>query len=101
MRLATPTQCPGPRADCSRDPARQRKPDACGVAAVLQTAKGRIVDAEKEAVLCAKIADALDARGEESLADQVWEQARRILCVETVDQAKDEIRIRLKADGDR
>ncbi len=55
----------------------------------------------EEGILCATVADALDARGEESLAAQVWEQARRILCVETVDQAKDEILIRLKTEAER
>ena len=55
----------------------------------------------EEGVLCATVADALDARGEESLAAQVWEQARRILCVETVDQAKNEILIRLKTEAER
>jgi hypothetical protein len=72
-----------------------------GSSGVEAVGSAEIVRQQEEGVLCAKIADALDARGEESLANQVWEQARRILCLETVDQAKDEIRIRLKSDLDR
>jgi hypothetical protein len=55
----------------------------------------------EEGLLCAKIADALESCGETSLSEQVWEQTRRILCVEDVAAAKERIRELLMLDGGR
>jgi len=51
----------------------------------------------KEGILCGKVAAALDSAGEGTLGSQVWEQARRILCVDGLDDAKSELRPYLRA----
>jgi len=69
---------------------------------VIQETGGQVLMRQREeGLLCAKIADALESCGETSLSEQVWEQTRRILCVEDVAAAKDQIRELLMLDGSK
>jgi hypothetical protein len=76
--------------------------EVVGGARLIHESGGEVLMRQREeGLLCAKIADALDSCGETSLSDQVWEQTRRILCVEDVAAAKERIRELLMLDGDR
>jgi hypothetical protein len=71
-------------------------------ARLIHESGGRVLMRQREeGLLCARIADALESCGETSLSVQVWDQTRRILCVEDVAAAKERIRELLRFDGGR